>query len=242
TGRAGLVYVTSAYASGTGTDARYASRGGPAAAWTAPVTVSETLPNTVGYITSPAVGVDTRGLATVAWLGRGIEAVRQVGSDSWTSPATVIPSPNVTVSFGSPDIGVDRSGSAILAVSIFDATINVDRASAWAARGASSGSWTAPVRLTDPAVPIDAYAVRAAIAPEGGLVLVAWADHFHGTVQVARLDLTTGTWTTTNVGKGTAWSSFQEVVSLEAASSTTARIAWKNAKTGTQVFVADFRG
>jgi hypothetical protein len=47
----------------TGTSAQYVFRSGPNGAWTTPVTVSETMPSTVGYITSPMVVLDANRLA-----------------------------------------------------------------------------------------------------------------------------------------------------------------------------------
>jgi hypothetical protein len=72
-------------------------------------------------------------------------------------------------------------------VAIFDPTINVDRSSVWVVRGTPNGLWTAQQRLTDPPVPVDAYASRVAMSPAGGLALVGWTDHYHGVVQVSRL-------------------------------------------------------
>lgn len=241
-GQAGLAYVTSPYAAGSGTVVHYAYRSGPSAPWSVPIAVSDTLPNTVGYMTAPRVGLDANGRATVAWLGQGVMATRQTGPSAWTTPVTVIPSPNAVSSFQSLDLALDTSGNAVVAVAIFDATIGVDRSSTWAATGTASGGWSAARRLTDPTIPVDAYATRAASSPDGSLVLVGWIDHYHGTIQVARLDRATGTWATGTVGKGTAFSTFQEVLGLDASTATVARVSWKNASTGTRVFVADFRG
>jgi hypothetical protein len=53
--------------------------------------------------------------------------------------------------------------------------------------------------------------------------------------------LTAGTWgAAKTIGKGTAWASFQEVLGLDAGSSTTARAIWKNAKTGIQIMTASY--
>jgi hypothetical protein len=88
-------------------------------------------------------------------------------------------------------------------------------------------------------VPIDAYATRVAVSPDGGLALVGWIDHYHGTVQVSKLS--NGIWGAANtIDKGTAFSSFQEILILNAASSTVARAVWKNARTGTQTLAASY--
>ena len=73
------------------------------------------------------------GLATVVYFASGVEATRQLAGGSWTSPRVVLPPPNQVSSFQSIDLAVDQSGNAIVGASIFDATINVDRASAWVA-------------------------------------------------------------------------------------------------------------
>ena len=73
----------------------------------------------------------------------------------------------------------------------------------------------------------------------GALALVGWIDHYHGTVQVSKLS--NGMWgAATAIGRGTAWSSFQEMLTLDAASGTVARAVWKNAKTGTQTMAASY--
>jgi hypothetical protein len=134
---------------------------------------------------------------------------------------------------------VDDRGNAIAAASIFDATINVDRASIWVSRGTPDGKWSAQQRITDPTVPIDAYAAQAAISPDGTLAMVGWIDHYHGTVQVSKL--ANGVWGPANtIGRGTAWASFQEVLALDIASANVARATWKSAKSGTQIMAATY--
>jgi len=239
-GDAAVAYTLSPYTSYvTGTSAQYVFRSGPNGVWTPPVVVSETLSSTAGYITSPLVALDASGLATVAYLGNGAEAVRQLAPGVWTPPQVVLPSPNAVSSFQSLDLGADQNGNAILAASIFDATINVDRASVWVAAGSPGGVWTSPQRLTDPAVPVDAYATRVAVSPDGVLGLVGWIDHYHGTVQVSQF--ANGFWSAAStIGRGTAFSSFQEVLGLDAASGTVARAIWKNAKAGTQTMASSY--
>jgi hypothetical protein len=98
--------------------------------------------------------------------------------------------------------------------------------------------------LTDPTVPIDAYAANVAVSPDGSLAMAGWIDHYHGIVQVAQLaggtQSAADTWTTTTIGRGTAFSSFQEVLILDAGSGTAARALWKNAKSGTQWYSASY--
>jgi hypothetical protein len=193
-------------------------------------------------VTSPQVALDGNGLATVIYQGSGLEATRQLAGGSWTqTPAPVITSAVPGATFQSPDLAVDAKGNAVAAVAIFDPTINVDRSSVWVVRGTPGGAWTVQQRLTDPAVPVDAYATRVAMSPAGGLALVGWIDHYHGTVQVSRL--ANGTWgAAATIGKGTAWASFQEVMGLDAGSDTVAAAIWKNAKTGTQTMASAFSG
>jgi len=240
-GDAAVVYSLSPYSSYlSGTFARYVARSGASGPWGAAVTVSETIPSSVGYVQYPQVALDGVGLATVIYMGYGVEAVRQLADKSWTQPLTVLKGPaNLVSSYTSVDLGLDQSGNAVVAASIFDATINVDRASVWVSRGTSGGQWTAEQRITDPAVPVDAYATRVAVSPDGALVLVGWIDHYHATVQVSRLNA--GAWGAANtIGRGTAWSSFQEVLGLDASSGTVARAIWKNSKTGIQVMAASY--
>ncbi len=239
-GDAAVVYSLSPYSSYlTGTSAEFVSRKGPTGDWTAPVTISETISSNIGYVTIPQVALDANGLATVIYFGYGVEGTRQRADGTWTSPQTVLQAPNQVSSYLSPDLAVDSAGNAVVAVSIFDATIGVDRASVWVALGAPDGAWAPQHRITDPTVPVDAYATRVAFSPDGTLAMVGWIDHYHGVVQVSKLS--GGIWGAANtIGRGTAWSSFQEVLGLDAGSGTVARAIWKNAKTGTQTMAASY--
>lgn len=69
--------------------------------------------------------------------------------------------------------------------------------------------------------------------------MIGWIDHFHGVAQVAKW--TGSTWAATTVGKGTAFSSYQEVLSLDIASSTEARVVWKNASKGVKIMATSYR-
>jgi hypothetical protein len=239
-GDAAVVYSYSPYSAYlTGTSARYVFRSGPSGIWSPPTTISETIPSSVGYVQYPQVALDANGLATVIYSGYGIEAVRQRSDGTWTTAQSILYTSTLSSSYTSFDLAVDDSGNAIAAASIFDATINVDRASIWVSRGTPDGKWSPQLRLTDPSVPIDAYAAQAAISPDGLLALVGWIDHYHGTVQVSKL--TSGNWGAANtIGRGTAWASFQEVLALDAASTTVARATWKNAKSGTQIMATSY--
>ena len=239
-GDAAVAYSLSPYSSyGTGTAAYYVFRSGPNGAWTLPVIVSEIIPSTLGYVTGPRVALDANGLATVIYMGYGVEAARQLAPDTWTTPRSVLIPPNAVSSYTSYDLGLDQSGNAVVAASIFDATVNVDRASVWVTVGTPGGMWTPQQRITDPAAPVDAYATRVAVSPDGLLAMVGWIDHYHGTVQVSKLNA--GVWGAANtIGRGTAFSSFQEVLGLDAGSGTVARAIWKNAKTGTQTMAANY--
>jgi len=240
-GDASVVYSLSPYSNYlSGTYARYVSRSGPTGTWSSPLTISETIPSSVGYVQYPQVALDKNALATVIYTGYGVEAVRQVAGTTWTQPQTVLKGPGSLVSsYTSLDLGLDQNGNAVVAASIFDATINVDRASVWVTRGTPDGRWSAEQRITDPNQSVDAYATRVAVSWDGLLAMVGWIDHYHGTVQVSKL--TAGTWGAANtIGRGTAWSSFQEVLGLDAGSSTVARAIWKNSKTGIQIMAAGY--
>jgi hypothetical protein len=240
-GDAAVVWTDSPYANSGTTSAWYAFRPWNTDAWSAPHLVSEEtpMPTSTGYVSGAQVGLDAAGLATVIYLGFGLEATRQTSPASWTSPATVLGA-GAYSSFGGYELSVDRAGNALVAASIFDATINVDRSSVYVARGDAFGSWDAqPLRLTDPTAPVDAYSARTALSADGRLSLVGWVDHYHGVVQVARLT-GTGTWSTSTVGRSTAFSSFQEVLSLSAGASDSARAVWKSAKGGTQELATSY--
>lgn len=137
-------------------------------------------------------------------MGYGWEATRQT-TTGWTLPKTIIQAPNSASSHLSPDLAVDSNGSAVAVVSIFDATINVDRASVWVSRGTPDGTWTKQQRITDPTVPVDAYATRAMVSPDGLFAAVGWVDHDHGVVQVSKW--TGSAWgKATNIGELTTYS------------------------------------
>ncbi len=245
-GDAAVAYTISPYASyGTLTSAKYVFRGGLTGSWTAPVVVSEQLSSSVGYVTNPIVALDDFGLATVAYFAYGVEAVRQLSDATWTSPQTVLRAPNSVSSYGSIDLGMDKTGNSVIAASIFDATVGVDRSSVYVTVGTPQGTWLPQQRLTDPSVPVDAYATQVAMSPDGSLALVGWIDHYHGTVQVSKLS--NGNWGAANtIGRGTAFSSFQEVLGLDASSNSVsggvarARAIWKNTKSGTQIYASSY--
>jgi hypothetical protein len=265
-GDAGVVFAISPYTSTAGscdplqpslqgTCALYAFRSGPNGAWTSPTNVSETLSSNVGYISGPQVALDANGLATVIYMGYGIESTREVSPGSWTQPASIIQSNTFGSSYLSSDLAVDANGNSVVAVSIFDATPGVDRASVWVTRGTSGGAWSPAERLTDPAASVDAYATRVAVSPNGSLALVGWIDHYHGVAQVSKLtgnldqvsNLPGSFWgKAATIGRSTAFSSFQEVMALDAASldvvgsTAQARALWKSAKSGTQIYASGY--
>ena len=239
-GDAAVVFSISPYSAYlTGTCAQYVFRSGPEGSWSTPMRISETIPSSVGYVQYPQVALDANGLATVIYSGYGIEAVRQLSAQTWTTAQSILYTSTLSSSYTSFDLAVDDNGNAIAAASIFDATINVDRASIWVSRGTPDGQWSPQQRITDPTVPIDAYAAQAAISPDGTLAMVGWIDHYHGTVQVSKL--ANGVWGPANtIGRGTAWASFQEVLALDIASANVARATWKSAKSGTQIMAATY--
>ncbi|MGZ4958980.1 MAG: hypothetical protein ACXV7J_06995 [Methylomonas sp.] len=212
--------------------------------WSWPVAVSETMSTSVGYISAPQIALDSTGAATVIYQGNGVEATTftPIG---WTVPSQII-QPNIFgASYSTPDLAVDANGNAVAAVSIFDPTINVDRSSVWVAKTTSPGSWGPATRITDPSVPVDAYGAKVALSANGAVALVGWLDHYHGIAQVSKW--TGNSWgSAVNLGKPTASASFQEIMSLDAASATTgtnavARAIWKaSTKTGTQINAASF--
>lgn len=254
-GDAGVVFAVSPYTSTSGscdpsqptlpgTCALYAFRNGPSGSWTTPVNISETMPSSVGYISAPQVALDANGLATVIYMGYGLESAREISPGSWTQPSSIIQSNAFGASYLSSDLAIDANGNSVVAVSIFDPTPGVDRASVWVTRGFNDGTWSPAERLTDPAASMDAYATRVAVSPNGSLALVGWIDHYHGVAQVSKL--TGNLWgKATTVGRSTAFSSFQEVMALDAASDSSgstakARAIWKSAKSGTQIYATGY--
>jgi len=256
-GDAAVAYSLSPYTTySTGTAAYYVSRNGPDGSWSRPVQISETLMSWVGYVTNPLVALDkpinpdTPALATVIYMGSGgLMATRENSSGSWTPPQAIVNSCQVDPpimscsgsSYMSPDLAVDEAGNALVAISIFDSTVNVDRSSVYVTRHDSSGTWTPVQRLTDPSVPVDAYATRVAVSPDGSLKMVGWIDHYHGTAQVAQWN--GSVWNTATIGQGTAFASYLEVLSLDVGSGTVGRAIWKNSssKKGIKIMATSYR-
>ena len=187
----------------------------------------------------------------MAWLPSSIWAMAlsqhaRFRSASWTQPSSIIQSNIFGASYLSSDLAVDANGNSVVAVSIFDPTPGVDRASVWVTRGFYDGTWSPAERLTDPSVPVDAYATRVAVSPNGNLALVGWIDHYHGVAQVSKL--TGSLWgKATTIGRSTAFSSFQEVLGLDAASDPDPIVEpgpgtgnWKSAKSGTLIYAAGY--
>jgi hypothetical protein len=247
-GDAGVAYSLSPYSTySTGTAAYYVSglrnRDGTLS-WSMPVQISETLMSWVGYVVSPQVGLDAEGLATVIYMGNSLEATRQQrqpdSSLIWTYPVTIVESNVSGASYMNADLAVDNNGDALVALSIFDPTVNVDRASVWVTQADNTGIWTPQQRITDPSVPVDAYATRVAVSPDGSLKMVGWIDHYHGTAQVAQWN--GAAWNTSSIGQGRAFSSYQDVLGLDAISGNVARAIWKNStKKGLQMMATSYR-
>ena len=233
--------------------AQYVSRAKGATTWTAPVNVSEAIvPYGSGYITSPAVALDKQGLATVIYFGYGVEAVRHTSlgtatsPSTWTSPQTVLTAPTPTSSFGSFDLGLDDNGNRGRRRLDFRCNhrcrsfvgIRVQARPVGRHRRRSTSASPTPLYQSTPT------RTRVAVSGDGTLAIVGWIDHYHGTVQVAQLSggTTSGgnAWNTTTIGRGTAFSSFQEVLGLKAGSGTAARAIWKNTKSGTQWYAASY--
>jgi len=172
-GDAGVAYSLSPYSTySTGTAAFYVSRNGTDGSWSTPEQISETLMSWEGYVVSPQVGLDVNGFATIIYMGNSLEATRELSNGSWTPPNTIVQSSVSGASYMSADLAVDNNGDALVALSIFDPTVNVDRASVWVTQGNAVGNWTPQLCITDPSVPVDAYATRVAVSPDGTLKMV----------------------------------------------------------------------
>ena len=254
-GDAGIAFAVSPYTPTTdscgaglqGTCVLYAFRSGAAGNWGMTRTITEALPNYVGYVTQPHVALDAKGLATVVYMANAFQGVRQIvpitmsnPDGFWTAPAVIIKSPVAGASYMSMDLAIDANGNALTALSIFDPTPGVDRASVWVSWADAAGVWMPAERLTDPTVPVDAYATQVAMSPDGRLAFVGWIDHYHGVAQVSKW---TGTvWDkATTIGKYTAFASFQEVMGLDVADSNRARAIWKSsAKSGIRIYASSY--
>jgi hypothetical protein len=165
-----------------------AARTAGSAAWGAPIELSR-----------PGVGAEPRGAigaggdAGVAWVhdigdDRVLQATYRRGlSGSFPEPSDISA---VVRSVRSHRVGVDGLGNAVLAWAerplareLFDAMVAV--------RPASSGVWSAPVRLSSPERGAAAGPELAAAAH--GLALVSWIET-SGTVRVSSGDIAGGTW------------------------------------------------
>ncbi len=216
---------------------KYVFRRGAAGSWSQAAQISEVMPSTTGYISAPRVALTAQGTATVAYLGYGVEVVResidQQGVSSWTPPFTAIPTPSPGSSYQAVDLAMDRAGNATLAASIFDANVQVQRASVWVAQ--SGAAYGAPLRLTDPATLVDAYARSHGDIPRwrariGGLDRPlpcagrsAQRRHLADLYNADFRD---------RAGHGL-------LLNMSAGSGTSARAIWKNAKNGTQTMAAN---
>ena len=234
-----------------------AATGDPTVGWSAVATLGPGPTESAMY---PDLAIGATGDAGIAYsVSRcagcnmpevALYSVRRGPTGNWTAP-TVASERMYYVS--NPRVALDASGRATIVY--FGYGVEASRENAdgtWPAAGqtvlyfpvpgASDGSWSAAKRLTDPTAPVDAYASRAAVSQDGSLAPVGWIDHYHFTVQVAQLagglQSATDNWTTTTIGKGTAFSSYLEVLNLEIGSGKIARAVWKNARTGTQWYAA----
>jgi len=194
-----------------------------------------------GYLNSPLVCLDQSGVATVAWMGAGLQASRQIGPIAFDSPQTV--SPLIPrASYITPGLACDEQGNATVVVAIFDATVGVQRAQLWAnTRAANSSSWSGPVRLTgnNPRKTEDIAASSVAMTPGGSMTLISYVDHYNGLV--GAIHRTASGWGNPyTVGKTSNVSSFAETVTAAANGTSAARIIWKT-KGGMQHLVSDWR-
>ncbi len=211
------------------------SRPAGATSWTIPVNVSDVLPPLTNYYQNPKVAIDGGGLASVIWYGSGIMGSRQRSDGTWTPQAALFPT-NPMWFFTSASIGSDGAGKVVVAATIFDATINVDRSTIWAATGSPGGSWGQAAKI--PGADIDPTSARVAMSPDGALTFVGWIANYNGTVQVSRLSA--AGWDTTRIGSVTGVASFQQWLSMSAANGY-AMATWKT-RSGTQTVASAFRG
>lgn len=206
----------------------------------APVQISPMMNPYTGYQNSPLLCLDKDGLATAAWMGAGLQAAREATANNWELPQLV--SPLIALaSYITPGLACDEQGSATVAVTIFDATIGVQRAQLWANTRAAAGSWSGPVKLTgnNPRKTEDIAASSVAMTPGGSMAYVAYIDHYNGLV--GALHRTANGWGNPyTVGKTSNVSSFAETVTAAANGTSAARIIWKT-KGGMQHLVSDWR-
>lgn len=209
--------------------------------WSAPVNLSATLPFGVGYYQNPRVAIDGNGLAAAVWIYLGSPAnqlfgTRQLSGTSWSTPAALSPA-NQMYFLSSPSVGMDGKGNVVAAVTIFDATINVDRGFAWAVTRPAGADWSAGVRLTTSGQ--DATTTRVAVAPDSSVAMIGWVDVVSSNVQVARQS-GSGWAAPVTIGTASSLAEFQEFLSLCATRGSSARAVWKT-KGGTRHQAATYQ-
>ncbi len=213
---------------------------GNVAPFGAPARVAPDLSRYVGYQNSPAVCIDRNGLATVLWFGNGLQANLEATDGQWQGVASVIPPINSMTSFITPSLACDDQGRAIAAVTLFDASVGVQRAQVWAAT-LDQGTWSPAQKLTGltPRKTEDIAASSAALSPDGSLGFVAYIDHYNGVVKAIHRT-GTGWGTPYLLGKTAYVSSFAEMVDASAGPNGQARVIWKT-KGGAVHLVSDWR-
>lgn len=214
------------------TVAKSPGRGAP---FGAPEQVAPLLSSYSGYQNNPSICLDRDGLAKVMWMGAGLQANWETAPGSWNSPQpgsqppAVIQASNTISSYITPSLACDDQGNAIAAVTIFDATVGVQRAQLWAsAFNTTAKTWSSQTQLTgnNPRKTEDIAASSAALSPDGSAAYIAYIDHYNGVVKSVHLG-TAGWGTPYLLGKTSNVSSFAEIVNGAAAAGSQARVLWK---------------
>ena len=205
-----------------------------------PVRIAPDLSRYVGYQSAPVACIDSNGLATIMWMGNGLQGNREVVDGSWKGVETIVAPQNSVSSFITPSLACDGQGRAIAAVVVFDASVGVQRAQLWAAT-LEQGNWSAAQKLTGvtPRKTEDIAAANVAMSPDGSLAFVAYIDHYNGVVKAVHHNASD--WGTPYLlGKTSSVSSFAEMVDATADVNSQGRVIWKT-KGGALHLVSDWK-
>ena len=241
TGEVAIAWAGSPYAMNTSPNTiTVVKNTGGGAAFDAPIRVAPELSPYSGYQTSPSLCLDSGGLATVTWMGAGLQANLESAPGVWKGAESILPPVSSMTSFISPSLACDDQGNAIVSAALFDATVGVQRAQLWTAT-LSADTWSAPVKLTglSPRRTEDISASSAALSPDGKLGFIAYIDHYNGVVKTIHHDAN-GWGSPYSVGKVSSVSSFAEMVNAAADNNGQGRVMWKT-KGGMVHLVSDWK-
>ncbi len=239
-GEVAIAWAGSPYAMNTSPNTITVVKSTGGAAFGAPIRVAPELSPYSGYQTWPSICLDGSGLATVTWMGAGMQANLETAPGVWKGAESILPPVSSMTSFISPSLACNDQGSAIVSAALFDATVGVQRAQLWTAT-LSGDIWSAPVQLTglSPRKTEDIGTSSAALSSDGKLAFIAYIDHYNGIVKTIHHDAN-GWGSPYAVGKVSSVSSFAEMVNAAADNNGQGRVMRKT-KGGMVQLVSDWR-